>query len=289
MVQFKDIDYELADILLNSVLKKEMNLTYAEVADELTKRLRRKINAHYNLGVPLGNVSALCFNQLGLPLLSARVIYTGATDAKAIGEGFYPFACEFRPEYKNMNPVAAWKNELKLIRECPHWHRLREYLDGVPIDVIMNRESTSGTDEKDKPQSEETSAPAPKSDFPLSEPIFPDEVDTSVIKEGATKSVNVNVKERNPSARQKCIEYHGTRCTVCDIDLGEMYGAEFSGRIHVHHLNPISEYNGEHEVNPIEELRPVCPNCHMVIHCGPDRPYTVEEVKEMMKKRETKK
>jgi len=73
---------------------------------------------------------SLCF-ELGLPLISARVIYSGATSAKNIGEGFYPLACELKPEYKSMEPIAVWKNELKLIRECDNWERLKKYLDGV--------------------------------------------------------------------------------------------------------------------------------------------------------------
>lgn len=284
MIDLKDIDRELADILLENVLNHKGKLTYTEVAEELTKRLNRKVNAHYNLGTPLGNVSTLCF-ELGLPLLSAWVIYSGATDVKVIGDGFYPFASQFRPEYKNMDPVAAWKNELKLIRECSNWHRLRDYLNGVPVDVILSRDNASTKSEEsldDSPKNAEI-LPAPKSQNNVSEPVFPDEVDTSTgIKEGSVKAVSVNVRERNPAARQKCIEYYGAVCNVCGIDLGDIYGEEFSGKIHVHHLNPISEYNSEHDIDPINDLRPVCPNCHMVIHCRQDKPYSIEEVKAFM-------
>lgn len=288
MVQLKDIDYELADILLDNVINKKGTLTYGEVAAELSKRLGYEVNPHLGLAYHLDNVSTLCF-KLGLPLLSARVVRKDITDVKAIGDGFIRMAISFRPEYKDMNPVSAWKNELKLTRECTNWHRLREHLTGMPIDVIMNRESASAAPEgvtEDEPQSEVT-PPVPEPDFSLSEPIFPDEIDSSVIKEGAVKTVNVSVRERNPAARQKCIEYYGTNCTICGIDLGEIYGEELAGRIHVHHLNPISEYDEEHEVNPIEDLRPVCPNCHMVIHCRQDKPYSIEEVKAMMEQRKT--
>lgn len=130
MVELKDIDRALAEFLLENVQKKQGNPTYKEVADALSKRLGRTINPHYNLADPLGVVSTLCF-ELGLPLISARVIYSGATSAKNIGEGFYPLACELKPEYRSMEPIAVWKQELKLIRECDNWNRLREYLDGV--------------------------------------------------------------------------------------------------------------------------------------------------------------
>ena len=38
-------------------------------------------------------------------------------------------------------------------------------------------------------------------------------------------------------------------------------GKEF---IEVHHLHPVSE--GVREVNPVEDLIPLCSNCHSMIH-----------------------
>jgi hypothetical protein len=110
MVQFKDIDYELADILLDNVINKKGTLTYGEVAAELSKRLRYEVNPHLGLAYPLGNVSTLCF-ELGLPLLSSRVVRKDISDVKAIGDGFISMAKSFRPEYKDMDPVSAWRHE----------------------------------------------------------------------------------------------------------------------------------------------------------------------------------
>ena len=132
MTELKDIDKALAEFLLENIQKKQGNPSYKEVAQALSVRLGRTINPHYNLGVPLGTVSTLC-HELGLPLISARVVYSGATTAKSVGEGFYPFACELKPEYKNMDPILAWKTELKLIRECTDWSKLQRYLTGTKI------------------------------------------------------------------------------------------------------------------------------------------------------------
>ena len=133
MIELKDIDKALAEYLLEIILKKQGNPTYKEAAEALSLRLGRPINPHYNLSVPLCNVSELC-HELGLPLISARVVYSGATSAKNVGEGFYPFACQLKPEYKNMAPEQVWKHELKLIRECSDWSKLQHYtaflLDG---------------------------------------------------------------------------------------------------------------------------------------------------------------
>lgn len=139
MIELKDIDIALAEYLLENIQKKQGYPSYKEVAQALSIRLGRPINPHYNLSVPLGNVSALC-HELGLPLISARVVYSGATNIKNVGEGFYPFACELKPEYKNMDPVLVWKQELKLIRECSDWSKLQNYLDGT--DVIKSAPTT---------------------------------------------------------------------------------------------------------------------------------------------------
>lgn len=130
MVELKDIDRALAAFLLENILKKQGKPSYTEVARALSEQLGRKVNPHYNLAVPLGTVSTLCY-ELGLPLISARVIYSGANNVNQIGEGFYPLACELKPEYKSMDPVAVWKKELRLIEACSDWSRLQDYLDGT--------------------------------------------------------------------------------------------------------------------------------------------------------------
>ena len=37
------------------------------------------------------------------------------------------------------------------------------------------------------------------------------------------------------------------------------------------------------ETNPIEDLIPVCSNCHYMLHKKDDIPYTVEELKNIIK------
>ncbi|MDC9497701.1 MULTISPECIES: HNH endonuclease [unclassified Pseudoalteromonas] len=36
--------------------------------------------------------------------------------------------------------------------------------------------------------------------------------------------------------------------------------------MHVHHIVPISDIGDEYQVDPIRDLRPVCPNCHAMLH-----------------------
>ena len=65
------------------------------------------------------------------------------------------------------------------------------------------------------------------------------------------KRITVNAYERNFAARQKCIEYYGCKCVVCNFDFVEKYGEIGRGFIHVHHLRKLSEIAEEYEVDPI--------------------------------------
>ncbi|MHB1144794.1 MAG: HNH endonuclease [Thiobacillus sp.] len=100
--------------------------------------------------------------------------------------------------------------------------------------------------------------------------------------EGASFTVRVNAFERNPVARQKCISHYGTGCAVCGFNFGAAYGGAADGYIHVHHLQPLASIGEEYVIDPIQDLRPVCANCHAVIHMW-QPPYSIEEVKNMLK------
>jgi hypothetical protein len=99
--------------------------------------------------------------------------------------------------------------------------------------------------------------------------------------EGAAKSVLVTTYERNPLARQQCIAHYGTKCRVCGFSFGDVYGETAEGFIHVHHLKAVAGA-GERKVNPIKDLRPICPNCHAVIHLQ-NPPLSIVELKRMLK------
>ena len=105
---------------------------------------------------------------------------------------------------------------------------------------------------------------------------------TEPLVEGATKRISVNAYERNPAARAKCIHHYGATCIVCAFDFAEAYGERGDGYIQVHHLVPLSDVRKEYEVDPIADLRPVCANCHAMLHRWRDRQVTIEELKGLM-------
>ncbi|HEV3146557.1 MAG TPA: hypothetical protein VGZ47_21900 [Gemmataceae bacterium] len=104
------------------------------------------------------------------------------------------------------------------------------------------------------------------------------------LTEGSVFRIEVNAYERSPVARQRCIESYGAKCFVCRFDFGEVYGPLAEGYIHVHHLRPLSEIAQNYVVDPVNDLRPVCPNCHAVLHLRKP-PYSIEEIDNLLRLR----
>jgi predicted HNH restriction endonuclease len=113
--------------------------------------------------------------------------------------------------------------------------------------------------------------------------FLPEEVaDPSLCIEGAVRRVAVNAYERDPESRRQCIAVYGTTCCVCGFSFAAVYGEVADGYIHVHHLRALSEVREAHAVDPVTDLRPVCPNCHAVIHHRAPA-FSIEEVREFLR------
>lgn len=123
---------------------------------------------------------------------------------------------------------------------------------------------------------EEVQQPAPSA-------VYPDEVQQSAeLVEGAVTRVTVNAYERNREARERCIAHYSAVCYICGFDFEQRYGDVGRGMIHVHHERPLSTIGGEYTVDPIADLKPVCPNCHAIIHKR-NPAFSVEDVRAMLR------
>ena len=112
--------------------------------------------------------------------------------------------------------------------------------------------------------------------------VSPEEIAKSAeLVEGGTKTISVNVYERNPKARRECIGHFGCICSVCGFDFEKKFGAIGKGFIHVHHLRDLASIGKSYIINPQEDLRPVCPNCHAMLHKSKPA-YRIEELKELI-------
>lgn len=105
-------------------------------------------------------------------------------------------------------------------------------------------------------EKEGPSAQKIKPDVPEPEPY--DKLEGKKHEETATRY------ERDRGNRKACIAHYGYVCQVCGMNFEQTYGELGREFIEVHHLHPVA--HGERQVNPIEDLIPLCSNCHSMIH-----------------------
>ncbi|SBT17724.1 HNH endonuclease [Marinomonas gallaica] len=104
---------------------------------------------------------------------------------------------------------------------------------------------------------------------PEEETFSPHEVnEKSTYVEGMVKQVLVNQYERDPKARAECIRYYKCVCNICNFDFAKNYGSYGEGFVEVHHIKPLHEIKTGYVVDPINDLIPVCSNCHSMLHRG---------------------
>jgi 5-methylcytosine-specific restriction protein A len=72
--------------------------------------------------------------------------------------------------------------------------------------------------------------------------------------------------ERSRYNRAICLRYYGFTCRGCGTHMETKYGPIGQDVIHVHHIVPVSQMFGEYRLDPIQDLVPLCPNCHNVVH-----------------------
>lgn len=109
--------------------------------------------------------------------------------------------------------------------------------------------------------------------------LFP--YDIGAEEEGSAKQQLLTKYERSRVNRSLCLAFHGYDCKACGISLHKKYGDVARSYIHVHHLKSIA-IAGTIIPDPINEMVPLCPNCHGVAHLR-NPPYTPEEISQMIK------
>lgn len=114
--------------------------------------------------------------------------------------------------------------------------------------------------------------------------LLPEQIDNPQdFYEGTSQQIAVNIYERNPKARSACIEHYGAKCIICGFSFQEKYGDIGKDFIHVHHIKPLGEIGAEYKVDPINDLCPVCPNCHAMLHRRKPT-FSVNELRSKIKK-----
>ncbi|MEE1072395.1 MAG: hypothetical protein U0L26_08420 [Cellulosilyticum sp.] len=81
--------------------------------------------------------------------------------------------------------------------------------------------------------------------------------------------------------KKECLEYYGAICDICGFDFGYTYGEAYEDCIEVHNVNGTDEEIKE-DTHPVQDLIPVCCNCHRIIH-SQNPPISVEKMRKIVK------
>ena len=150
-----------------------------------------------------------------------------------------------------------------------HLKQWTSFLESKAFKELSKKKRSSA----DKPKATDTAEPAK----PLASP-FREET------EGERKHIvkETEVVRRNPQLRQQCIERYGYQCQCCGMNFAELYGEELGANfIEVHHLKPISTYEEDGiPENFLENLVPLCSNCHSMIHHIKDSEHPLRDLRE---------
>jgi 5-methylcytosine-specific restriction protein A len=65
---------------------------------------------------------------------------------------------------------------------------------------------------------------------------------------------------------RRALPIWGYDCVVCGSSFVCCYGSIGKDYIHVHHLVELSSLGRDYEVDAVQDLRPVCPDCHAMVH-----------------------
>ena len=125
MTELNEIQIKLTKQLLLTVIQKEMNVTYKELAERIDPPIH-----HRQIGRNIGDISILC-SELGLPLLSAKVV--NAT-SHTVGNGFFDLFNMLKLTTDNLSERELFVRELQRIRECTNWQVLSDHLN---LDIVF--------------------------------------------------------------------------------------------------------------------------------------------------------
>lgn len=95
--------------------------------------------------------------------------------------------------------------------------------------------------------------------------------------------VQVNRFEHDPDLRASAVAHHGSACHACGLDGEQVYGPAGHDLIQVHHTAPLRHLTDDYDVDPLVDLVPLCPTCHVVVHSRWPHPYSVEQVRSMLR------
>lgn len=97
--------------------------------------------------------------------------------------------------------------------------------------------------------------------------------------------------ERSVTLRNAAIEYYlqqgGLDCQVCNFNFERTYGTIGKGYMEMHHKRPIYKYAAEDIKKTLQEaiqnVVPLCSNCHRMIHRNRTTPLSVDDLRQYIR------
>ena len=106
-----------------------------------------------------------------------------------------------------------------------------------------------------------------------------------IIQEGLKRVKSVAVYERSQSLRNFAIDYYTKdnriSCDCCTFNFQDFYGEEIGKNfIEIHHTKPVFKYKDEDIKKTLKQavvdLKPVCSNCHRMVHRNWKKPLEIQ-------------
>lgn len=113
------------------------------------------------------------------------------------------------------------------------------------------------------------------------------------IQEGELVEKTSTTRKRSQKLRKAAVDYYKKqegelRCAACGFSFAETYGELGEDFIEMHHEKPLFQYEDEALETYLDEavknMKPLCANCHRMIHRNRKNILTVEQLKEKIKK-----
>ena len=112
------------------------------------------------------------------------------------------------------------------------------------------------------------------------------------VSEGELTQKDTPTRRRSALLRRAAIEHYtqpdgSLPCAACGFDFRARYGALGEGYIQIHHETPLFQYEDEgaeaflHQA--VRQVKPLCANCHSMIHRDRKHPLTVEALKALLR------
>jgi 5-methylcytosine-specific restriction enzyme A len=210
------------------------------------------------------------------------LIRLGKDSPGLVGSGWAassPYPSEHWEDQSDTSGPVAWYILVDWDYLSEHPVIERRELDFPPFDAVHWRAQGSGI--TIQPDIAAALEERWSSETGLDFAALPDQRHLPRFEEGGLRRVTVNRYERDGRARKACVRHYGFRCAACEQTLQDRYGTVAANFIHVHHLNPLSGGKKTSDVDAVRDLRPVCPNCHAIIHLRTP-PFSIDEVRGML-------